>query len=238
MRSTCPFTACARNFRPSARASRSSTSEASAMRSAMFPWKRSLRLQLMATYVVAMLLTGLGVAAVLAAILTWDMDGVARRGLTEQAQWIEQALRFDAAGRPVALVGGRYPLWIYEGASEDLKYRVLDSSGAVLLASDAGAQALVSEAQVFDPSLAMFKVAGGGLGLKAVTIPIEHQGIRFYIQTARSTRIQSLALHAIGEPVLHLSMWMGAVSLLVFGAAAYVMPCYMLRAFPDASDSA
>ena len=40
------------------------------MRSAMFPWKRSLRLQLMATYVVAMLLTGLGVAAVLAAILT------------------------------------------------------------------------------------------------------------------------------------------------------------------------
>ena len=52
------------------------------MRSAMFPWKRSLRLQLMATYVVAMLLTGLGVAAVLAAILTWDMDGVARRGLT------------------------------------------------------------------------------------------------------------------------------------------------------------
>jgi len=121
------------------------------MRSAMFPWKRSLRLQLMATYVVAMLLTGLGVGAVLAAILTWDMDGVARRGLTEQAQWIEQALRFDAAGRPVALVGGRYPLWIYEGASDDLKYRVLDSSGAVLLASDPGAKALVSDGRAFDP---------------------------------------------------------------------------------------
>jgi signal transduction histidine kinase len=96
----------------------------------------------------------------------------------------------------------------------------------------------VSEAQVFDPSLAMFKVAGGGLGLKAVTIPIEHQGIRFYIQTARSTRIQSLALHAIGEPVLHLAMWMGTVSLLVFGAAVYVTLCYRLRPLRDASDAA
>lgn len=97
-----------------------------------FSCLRSLRFHLMASYVFALLLTAVAAGTLLYFVFSLGSDASTRKGLAIQAQWIEQAMQFDAAGKPTAIHDDRNAPWVYESAADDLKYRVLDGAGAVL----------------------------------------------------------------------------------------------------------
>ena len=63
----------------------------------------SLRLQLMAAYVLALLLTAVAAATFLYFVLAWRLD--ASTPLTQQAKWLEQAISFNGTDKPAAPVG-------------------------------------------------------------------------------------------------------------------------------------
>ncbi|MDB6001678.1 MAG: two-component sensor histidine kinase, partial [Rhizobacter sp.] len=179
-------------------------------------WTGSLRLQLLLTYGAALLLTAALLAAAFFIVMSWNEDSVTRKGLMQQVRWIEESLRYDAQGRPVALAADRNSPWVYQSASSDLKYRVLDSRGATLLSSEADSRPLTPAGEAFDPDRQMFEVRSGELRLDAVTVPLDHLGTRYYVQTARSERLAALVRRVIGEPILKTAVWMAVTSLLIF----------------------
>lgn len=208
------------------------------MRSVKLPYPRSLRMRLMVTYVVALLLTVAAVALAAYTQIAWNEDGVTSRGLSWQAREIAQALKFDVTGKPSVVSEEHNSVWIYTGAPADLKYRVLASSGEVVLASEPHARALVPAGQDFDPERLVFSTQAGELRLDVLTAPLRIGTQTFYIQAARSERINGLAKRAIGEPVLKIALSMLAASLLIFGAAVYFTLKRTLQPLREASEAA
>lgn len=208
------------------------------MRSAKFSCLRSLRLHLMASYLFAVLLTAAAVGTFMYAYFTWNAGASTPKGLTLQAQWVERSIQFDAAGKPTGLQGDRNAPWVYESASDDLKYRVLDATGAVLLSSEPDARPIAPPGQAFDPTRPLFRVHIGGIPLDVLTVPIQNAGSAHYVQVARSERMNLLARRAIGEPVLKAALWTGVVSLLIFGVVVYFTLQRTLRPLRLASEAA
>jgi two-component system, OmpR family, sensor histidine kinase QseC len=208
------------------------------MRSAKFRALRSLRLQLMAAYLLALLLTAAVVGAFVYVQFTWNSDASTPKGLKLQARWIEQALRFNADGVPTGLDADRNFPWIYESASDDVKYRVLDAAGAVLFASEPGATPIAPPGQAYDPMRPLFRVQLGGLPLDVLTVPVQRAGQTYYIQVARSERLMLLVRRAIGEPVLKSAAWTSVASLLIFGLVVYLTLKRTLRPLREASQGA
>jgi two-component system, OmpR family, sensor histidine kinase QseC len=208
------------------------------MRSAKISWLRSLRMQLMATYVAGFLLTAVGVAALVTTIVGRSTDDLTLRGLTVQARWIAEDLRFDESGRPFAIHPDRNSPWLYEGAPKDLKYRVVDSTGQVMLSSEMGGRALSPENQSFDPSRRTFELVMDGLQLHVLTVAVKRPGTQYYVQVARSERIGTFSRRALGRPVVQVTFWMGLISLVLFGVAVYVTILRTLRPLREASDAA
>jgi signal transduction histidine kinase len=208
------------------------------MRSPKHRWFRSLRHQLLVTYGIVLVLMAVLVAGALAAIFTWQLDSVTHRGLETQARWISQALQFDATGRPVALAPERNAPWMYESAPADLKYRVLDAGGRVLLAAEKDATALAPAGERFDPARTLFEIVADGVRLDVATVPLQHGDQTFYLQAARSERLNDLVRRAIGAPIFKTVVGMGLASLLVFGVAVYATLCRTLRPVADMSTAA
>ena len=199
---------------------------------------RSLRLQLLGACVLALLLTAVSAAAFTYFVLERGSAGWTGKKIKLQAKWIEESLLFDAAGRPTALADDRNFPWVYESASDDLKYRVLDASGAVLLASEPGGQALAPAGRAFDPSSPLFQMQLNGLSLDVVTVPLRRDGPVHYVQVARSERMDLLLQRAIGQPVLKSVLLTGAISLLIFAVVIYLTLHRTLRPLRKASEAA
>ena len=105
-------------------------------------WRRSLGARLLATYLVGLLVSVLVISSAVLLKLNFATDAMAEHALEGQARWLERGLRFDASGRPVGVTGDADRLqWVFDALPDDLKYRVLDAEGRVLLSSDADDQA-------------------------------------------------------------------------------------------------
>jgi hypothetical protein len=87
--------------------------------------------------------------------------------------------------------------WIYEALPSDLKYRLLDASGRVVLTSDSRNHALAPAGLSFDSGITLFEIRSGGQRLNVRTVPIIHGDTTYYLQAASSDRIASLA-HSVG----------------------------------------
>jgi len=208
------------------------------MRSPKSRWLHSLRGQLTATYLAALLLTAGAAAVVITITLVWNDTTVTSRSLAAQAHWLELGLQFDAAGQPVALLDDHHAPWIYQGAPDDLKYRVLDAAGRVLLSSEANGRPLAAAGSAFDPDHALSDMAANGLQLDVLTVSNERAGVRHFIQVARSERMNALARRVLGVPALKAAVTMGIVSLLLFGGAVYITLCRTLRPLREVSEAA
>lgn len=208
------------------------------MPSAKFPWPRSLRLQLMASYGLALLLTGAALGAAMYALLISSEEAIARKGLALQARWIDDSLQFDAAGRPSLQRGEDHFGWIYDGASNDLKYVLLDGAGRVLLASDPQAQPLAPPGERFDPARPQFRLVADGVPMRVLTLPLQRNGRTYYVQTARSDRFQDLTIRSIAKPVLRTTLYGAVASLLVLAVVVYFTLQRTLRPLRLASQAA
>ena len=208
------------------------------MRSARFSFLRSFRVQLMASYLFALLLTAAAVGVFIYFYLDWRSDASTPKGLAAQAKWIEQGVQFDGDGVATDFRRDRNSPWVYESASDDLKFRVLDAAGGVLFSSEANSRPMAPSGQSFDPTRSMFRVQQGNIPLDVLTVPIRRGGPTYYVQVARSERLNVLIRRAIGEPVLKTALVTGVAALLLLGVVVYFTLQRTLRPLREASEAA
>lgn len=198
----------------------------------------SIRLQLMAAYFLALLLAAGVVALTFFFLFVWYEDASIRKGLTHQAKWIADTIQFDDAGKPVAIDPDRNAMWIYSAIAHDLKFAVLDEAGTVVLASDfewRRALPPVGSPADLPPVL---KITVKGLPLDMLTMPVQQKGANFYVQVARSDRLNQLVRRAIGYPVLKTALWGGVAALLLLFLVVYLTLRRSLRPLRVASEAA
>jgi len=189
-------------------------------------WRSSLGARLLGTYLAGLLLSVAVISTVVLVKLNVATDAIAEQALEGQARWLERGLQFDATGVPTGLTAeAAGAQWVFAALPEDLKYRVLDAHGRVLLSSQPGGQALTAEG-----------------GLQVMTRPLVRAGHTLYVQVARSERAAMLidqikkdrGLTLLKSGVLSTVI----VSLLVLTVAVYFTLAHMLRPLRDASAAA
>jgi two-component system, OmpR family, sensor histidine kinase QseC len=196
------------------------------MRSLKLLHLSSLRQQLIATYIIALLIATGAVLVLVLRTVGGNKQGLTSKGLAMQARWIAEDLQFGAHGFPVVLAGDRS--WFYRSAPGEFKYRVLDSTGHVLLASDPDAIHLGTDERSVIAERSLSKTQIGGISFYTLTVLEPRSGGALYIQTARSERIDSLIRRTLVMPVLEVALWVELGSLALFTFAVYYTLSRML----------
>lgn len=161
-------------------------------------WRKSFTVQLLATYLVAWLLT-LGVLGASFWILLNNMEAEKAQ---EAAQAISKAIVFDAQGTPERIDLKDDFTWLLEAMPMDLRYQVTDVADRVYIASPAVAPASGSaQPQMYEQSV---DLDHEGTTWK-VTVGISHRLISLI--TAHSKRhVETASLTTVGLSILLLGL--------------------------------
>jgi len=208
------------------------------MRSAKFGRLDSLASQLLLTYVGALLLTVAVIAGGLWMLIGRHQELMTRFDLRNETKLLEDSLRWDSSGRAAGLVLPNDATWIYEALPSDLKYRLLDANGRVLLSSDSNREALAPSGAVFDSSTTSFEVHAGGQRLNVRTASIVRGATTYYLQAASSDRIAMLARSVGGFLFVRNTLQLIVLSMLVFSIAVFFTLRRVLAPLREASDAA
>jgi signal transduction histidine kinase len=208
------------------------------MRSAKFGRLHSLAFRLLLTYVGALLLTVAVIAGGLWMLVGRHQDLMTHFDLMNETNLLKDSLRFDSSDRPVGLVLPNDASWIYEALPSDLKYRLLDASGRVVLSSDAGSESLTATGAVLDSDTTSFKSRAGGQRLNVRTIPVVRGTKIYYLQAASSDRIAMLARTVGSLLFVRNTLQLGVISMVVFGIVVFFTLRRVLKPLREASDAA
>jgi signal transduction histidine kinase len=208
------------------------------MRSAKHGRLHSLASQLLVTYVGALLLTVVVIAGGLGILRGRDQAQMTRFDLMNEAHVLEDSLRFDSNGRAVGLVLPNDASWIYQALASDLKYRLLDAQGRVILSSDSSTEALAPTGAVFDPDAALFEMRSGAQRLHVTTVPIARGDRTYYLQAASSERIAMLARSVGGQLFVRDTLQLAVISVIVFSVAVFFTLHRVLKPLRQASEAA
>ncbi|MFM0180061.1 ATP-binding protein [Paraburkholderia aspalathi] len=203
-------------------------------------WIRSLSARLWVTSIVALAIS----LTVLATAATYAFSHFPQQMLglheeMESATAITSGLRFDGAGRLVSVALPSQKAWLFEVAPTELKYRVLDERGNVLLASE-GAQR--SEAWIAgDLSGAVGNVQRAEIGAKpfeVLTLRVVHGPAVFYTQTATSERFVDALIDAKVRPMPAIIKTIIVVATIIFGLTFPFTVHRVLKPLREASRAA
>ncbi len=181
----------------------------------------------------------LGVLGLLYWVFTSNTEMMVRDGLYGQAEEIAERLSFDSDNRPQLTM--HEPMqWGYDAFFANLKYRILDADGRLLLASDGGTGPLLptgvdSLAEAPD----YFSMPGPDGSLHVANFEFENNGRTVMIQTARSDRFSELAAEAIMPAVFETAIVVdivGFVILLLTMTLAVRAAIRRIRSVSDAAD--
>ena len=198
----------------------------------------SLGGRLLATFVIASLLSIVLAAVALETAFNWHRSLAMTHALNRQVDWIESHLVFDAAGTPTALREPADTAWVYTAATRDWKYRVVGAHGTALLSSDAGAAPFAPTPAGADGARERFDVVADGLPLHVVSKTLSHDGHAYVVQVAISDRAAALFSGAIVGPILQNALVIAAVSLLLFAMGVHATLGHLLLPLRRASDAA
>jgi signal transduction histidine kinase len=208
------------------------------MRCAKFGRLHSLASQLLLTYVGALLLTVVVIAGGLWLLVGRHPELMTGFDLMNEIHLLEDSLRFDSSGRAVGLVLPNDASWIYEALPSDIKYRLLDAGGRVVLTSDSSNQALAPPGASFVPDTTSFEIGSGGQRLNVRTVAVVRGGTTYYLQAANSDRIALLA-HSVGGLVfVRDTLQVAVISIVVFSIAVFFTLRRVLKPLREASDAA
>lgn len=159
-------------------------------------WLRSLSGRLWLTSIAALAVS----LAVLAAMVLYSSHAfpqqtLGRRELLEGARHVANGLAFEEGGRPVSVRLPEQVEWLFEMAPADLKYRVTDARGEVLLASG---DARERDAWLQEPLAAaagqVESAALAGKPFYVTTLRVTHADSIYYVQTATSERLNTVII--------------------------------------------
>ncbi|CAE6761211.1 sensor histidine kinase [Paraburkholderia haematera] len=203
-------------------------------------WIRSLSARLWVTSIAALAisLTVLATAATYA-FNHFPQQMLGRHEEMESATAIVSGLGFDNAGRPVSVALPGQKAWLFEVAPTELKYRVLDDRGNVLLASKGaeGHEAWIAG----DPSGLVGNVQRAEIGTKpfeVLTLRVPHGSAVFYTQTATSERFVDALIDAKVRPMPAIIKTIIVVATIIFGLSFPFTVHRVLRPLREASRAA
>jgi signal transduction histidine kinase len=185
-------------------------------------WLHSLAARLLGTYLAALILTTCFIAGVMWFGFSQDVTVMTQAQLQRVADLFHRSLRFDSAGHPVVV--GFLPSdlsWVSHDFPADLKYRVLDASGSVIISSGGDAVALAPPGQPFDSTLGSFTLISGGETLHVRTDSMVHGAKIYYIQVAISERLAALARSLIAHLLVNDTVRFALASIALFTVAVY-----------------
>jgi signal transduction histidine kinase len=110
---------------------------------------------------------------------------------------------------------------VYHDFPADLKYRVLDVSGSVIISSDRDVIALAPSGQPFDSALGSFTLISGGVPMHVRTDPIVHGTKTYYIQVAITERLATLSRSLLSHLVFSDMRRFALASVVLFTIAVY-----------------
>lgn len=184
------------------------------MHFAKLRWLNSFSLQLLAASAGGLLLLAGLLAAGLLAMLLFEGNLFSEIGISEYAETIGEAMRFDGSGRPVA-VDLEEMAWLYASLGKEATFRVLDDSGAVLLSSEPGAGPLVAPGEPLVLVDRDFAFERDGVEMHAVTEVVEREGRVYFVQFAMSARLSSMLRQYIGGPLFSRTLFFYCLGVLV-----------------------
>ncbi|WP_343654140.1 HAMP domain-containing sensor histidine kinase [Paraburkholderia caribensis] len=202
-------------------------------------WIRSLSVRLWLTTVVA-LATSL---TLLAALVVYVLDHypeqtLGRREQMENARNVVGGIKFNEADMPTSVRLPAREAWLFQVAPTELKYRVLDAQGDVLLAS--------TEADKHGPWLTDSSSAAGTIGhvvingkrFSVATLQILRGQSVFFVQTAMSLRFVEALVSLKVKPIPNIVRVIFFVAIIIFGIALPFTIHRVLKPLRDASDAA
>jgi signal transduction histidine kinase len=205
------------------------------MRSAIRRWVHSLGARLLATYVAALLLTVAGIIFGIWMLLCRHEDRMTRFDLQNEARLLADSLQFDRNGTPFVMSLPSELAWIYQVLASDLKYRVLDAAGDVILSSEPGGRALVPDGGgAFEPGAALFKLERGSQTLNVMTVAVGSKA-DYYLQAASSKRLAVLVRGAFGHVIVANALHITLIAMIVFSVVVYYTLRRALRPLREAS---
>jgi signal transduction histidine kinase len=189
------------------------------------------------TAAVVLLICGFGLVLYKAAVY-WGPDVLFDSELRSNSDGVIAALRYDANGKPIRVDFTARKKLMYDALNVDFIYRVIDSQGQVVLASDGGAVPFAPDGLGFDPARTEFRVAPSGVALRVLTRPLPSAQGMFYVQNARSDRFQRV-LEINDERNSHtMALGSAALALVAFPLAVWLTFRRALRPLREASAAA
>jgi len=210
------------------------------MRFVKTTWLNSLRVKVLLAYVAGVALSIVLIVLVAVAIVSLQGDMLSGVDVAHRTKDLAGMLQFDGNGVPIGFDDseGDLSTWLYDSLKHETAYRVLDSSGKVVLSSPAAEGFWPASGEVRRLQHERFEFQQSGIAMRAATEPVEHQGQTWFLQYAVSARLMHLmyqfALPITGSGITLFSL----VLLFVFGVCGYVTLRYTLKPLQEISESA
>ncbi|MGF6971324.1 signal transduction histidine kinase [Paraburkholderia sp. WC7.3g] len=203
-------------------------------------WLRSLSVRVWVTSVAALAVS----LAVLAAVVAYAFNHfpeqmLGRHEQIENAVKIADGLKFDASGRPVSIRLPDKTAWLFEVVPAELKYRVLDAQGNVLLSSDSAEHDTPwSVADLETIAGGVQRVHIDGKPYDIMTLRVPHGNAVLYVQTAMSTRLLNAIISQKITPIQIIVPVTILVAMVTFGLTLTFTVYCVLRPLREASKAA
>ncbi|HWW06827.1 sensor histidine kinase [Collimonas sp.] len=201
----------------------------------------SLATRLIVSTAATLLIISAVVFAALAAVLQWGPQMLLRQELRSNAEHLVTGMRFDSAGRFAGVVLSARNQYIYDALKSDAIYCVLDRQGALLTSSDGAKTPLLPLNTRFAPDdsgIADFTLVRAGATLHVFTKRVAHERQNFYIQIARSERLQAALLSNDSANFRAAIIAAVLIAMLVFTIVVWITFNRALRPLRNVSEAA
>ncbi|PLZ00587.1 two-component sensor histidine kinase [Burkholderia sp. WAC0059] len=203
-------------------------------------WIRSLSARLWVTTVVVLAASLTALASLVIYVFDhYPEQTLGRREQTENVDRVIGGIRFSDAGIPRSVDLSEREAWLYQIVPTELKYRVLDGQGHVLLAST-GAEKdgpwLTGDLSGEVSKIAHVNVDGRRFSI--ATRRVLRGQSEFYVQTATSARFIEVLVSSKVKPIPATVRVVFFVAVVIFGWALLFTIRRMLKPLRDASDAA
>jgi len=203
-------------------------------------WMNSLSAKVLLAYIAGVLLSIVLIVLVAAGVMSSPNNILSGTDMIHRTEKLAGKLQFDGTGMPIGFESSQgTTAWAFQSLQQEAAYRVLDSSGKVVLSSAAGEAFWPSGGTARQLRRVQFEFEREGVMMNGATEPVEHQGRTWFLQLAVSTRLLHLIHYQFALPFMGAGITVFSLVLLfVFGACAYVTLGYTLNPLRKMSESA
>ncbi len=209
------------------------------MRFAFSRLLHSLAVRLLCTYIAALLLTIASIATDIWFSADQDAGVTAKVQLQKLTKMIHRRIRFDSAQPPGVEV--TFPSefsWVFRDFAADAKYRLLDRSGNIIVASGSDRTILTAPGQPIASTPDYLTLVIGGQTLLVRTEPLIHGAQTYYIQVAVSRRLAEFVRILTAQIKIADTLRLSLASVLLVTVAAYFTLRRLLKPLRETSIAA